>query len=283
MTRRGTVIRHEILTSETIATMNDLQRVVFQGLIYCADDWGRIEDNPVKLSMRMVAFGKSPGDIRAVIEWLLEQEDSPIIRYTIRLSGDVSGDNRMITVLQLVNWEKHQSFLKSRSAAELPDQKGEYEPTTNPFARAKLKSGDASGDASDDYKGKGKGKGKEEGKEKPKKREGDKSPPSLKFLEAARQIFPEASEKNIVLQAQALEEIQRLDRFIDTNEPITLEELLPALIWARQDLFWGRNFKSCCGLRKRKDGAATPTKWEKIYAQWEGKQGSGFDFRDQGG
>lgn len=129
-------------------------------------------------------------------------------------------------------------------------------------------------------------KGKDEDKEKDKNekrnKEGDKSPPPEKYIDAVKAIFPKAPDDRLIPQAETLEEIERLDRFVDTGQPITLDELLPALIWAAGDEFWSANFKSCAGLRKRRDGAGSPTKWEKIYARYQQiepqTQGGDIDF-----
>jgi hypothetical protein len=128
MTRSGTTIWHEILTSESVSKMPDIKmRLVFIGLLMACDDWGRFPDSPHKLFMSMPAFGVTPDDIRATIEWL---DGECIVRYTARLSG---GD-RTVDVCQFINWEEYQWRLKSRDNAKYPSKDGILEATTNPLA-----------------------------------------------------------------------------------------------------------------------------------------------------
>jgi len=128
MTRRGTVIRHDIMTSESVASMKQDHKLVWMALIMCSDDWGRLADKPAKISMRCPAFNLSFELVREGIDAFVN--DDLIIRYTGRLPAG----NHEITILQLASWEEHQKWLKSRDYPEYPDVNGKKEKTTNPLA-----------------------------------------------------------------------------------------------------------------------------------------------------
>jgi len=133
MTRRGTVIRHDIMTSESVASMKQDHKLVWMALIMCSDDWGRLADKPAKISMRCPAFNLSFELVREGIDAFVN--DDLIIRYTGRLPAG----NHEITILQLASWEEHQKWLKSRDYPEYPDVNGKVEKTTNPLALHKEK------------------------------------------------------------------------------------------------------------------------------------------------
>ena len=130
MTRSGTTIWHEILTSESVSKMEAKTKIIFIGLLMTCDDWGRFPDNPHKLAMQMPALGITPDDIRAAIDWL---DGECIARYTAQ---QPDGD-RTVTVCQLLNWEEYQWRLKSRDNAKYPSKEGKLEATTNPLATSR--------------------------------------------------------------------------------------------------------------------------------------------------
>lgn len=133
MTRRGTVIRHGIMVSESVAKMKQEHKLVWIALLMCSDDWGRLSDKPAKISMRCPAFNLPFDLVHDAVEAFVD--DDLIIRYTGRLPDG----NHEITILQLASWEEHQKWLKSRDYPEYPDVEGNFEKTTNPLALYKEK------------------------------------------------------------------------------------------------------------------------------------------------
>jgi len=132
MTRRGTVINHSILSSSSFSEYTEKEKLVWVGFLLCADDWGRLHDNPSKLRMKMPSFDLSTSEISEAIEKFINLER--LIRYTVQLPSN----HRTVTVLQLSNWEIYQSRLKSRDYPELPNSDGNFEKTTNPAALSKI-------------------------------------------------------------------------------------------------------------------------------------------------
>ena len=192
-----------------------------------------------------------------------------------------------LSICEWVKWDQFQT-MKFKNEAQYPNREGILEGSTNPLARAEKKQNRTYHSITehitnqaatlvtpyathkvkhkaqhmlDEIEKNGGGKEKEKEPEIPQR-----------FIDAVKAIFPKVPDDRVMPQAEALEEIERLDRFVDTGQAITLDELLPALIWAAQDEFWSANFKSCAGLRKRRDGAGSPTKWEKIYARYNAIQ-----------
>jgi len=99
-------------------------------------------------------------------------------------------------------------------------------------------------------------KGKEHGIESIRKgKDGEEFP--QRFIDAVKHLFPDIDDKRAMQQAQTLEEIERLD-----GKP--LDQLVPILKWATGDDFWSTNFRSCAGLRKKRNGPGDLMKWEKI-------------------
>ena len=99
----------------------------------------------------------------------------------------------------------------------------------------------------------------------------EKEPPQ-RFEDAVIQIFPDVIKSQIAGQAKVLEEIERIDGK-------KLDELIPSLVWAKDDnqpsgdwQGWSKNFLSCAGLRKRRDGAGGAMKWQKIEAAYNAVQ-----------
>ena len=160
MTRRGTVIRHTILTSESVSLMEQDYKLVWIAMLLCADDWGRLPDKPSVIAMRCPAFGLSQDLVTRAIDYFTTVRLTE--RYTVRLPDD----SRPVTVLQLTNWEIHQKRLTSRDNPECPNVDGNYEKTTNPLGLKALedKEKESTKEKENEEKEKSKEKEKEKGR-----------------------------------------------------------------------------------------------------------------------
>lgn len=103
-----------------------------------------------------------------------------------------------------------------------------------------------------------------------------KPEPSAKASEFVKELFPDMELSQRKAGALILDEIEKHDK-------MPLDNLMPALRWARNNVIavtnkkewsgWSKNFKSCASLRKRKNGPADDRKWKKIYDQYRDQSG----------
>lgn len=253
MTRQGTVIRHDILDSDSFAEMNDQEKLIWIGLLLIADDWGRISGSDSKISRQLNILYKNPLDISNAIKKFID--DGALEQYDVTVQSPAG--HRAVTVRQLSNWEFYQARFKSRDSAKFPNKNGQFEGTTNPAAIARS-SRKVTGRSPAGHQLKEKEKGKER-----ERKEKEDLPNKNLLKEFCREIVPKScgSPSGLMNQIKSLDKLIRKDKKTLDDQNMTddqwREEIFATLRWARADndvndnwKGWNKVFQSIPRLRE---------------------------------
>jgi len=229
---------------------------VFETLILAADDYGRGKYLPA--TIRAKAFGTVPDSYATVTPQMIDRWCRQIENEGALCIYRVGNDD----YYQLTSWNKYQRGDWQRGKSELPPPPDSYLSNKGDDLTVKEQLDNSSvtvSDSGDEIE-------IEIEERNTTKRRGGKPPPSDKAKAFVGELFPKLKDKQVDAQAVVLDEIERIDGR-------RLEDVMPALRWARTDDFWSRNFLSCAGLRKRKNGAGDAMKYEKIEAAYRASKG----------